>query len=37
MSTVNLFADDVVAARDWYAELLGSEAYFARPVDGPPA
>jgi predicted enzyme related to lactoylglutathione lyase len=37
MSTVNLFADDVVAARDWYAELLGIEAYFARPVDGPPA
>jgi predicted enzyme related to lactoylglutathione lyase len=37
MSTVSLFADDVAAARDWYAEFLGVEAYFARPVDGPPA
>ncbi|MDG4787095.1 VOC family protein [Micromonospora sp. WMMD1102] len=37
LSTVSLFADDVVAARDWYAELLGVEAYFVRPVDGPPA
>src|SRR5690242_17089712 len=37
MSTVSLYADDVAAARDWYAELVGAEAYFARPVEGPPA
>jgi predicted enzyme related to lactoylglutathione lyase len=37
LTTVSYFADDVAAARDWYAEVLGTEAYFARPVDGPPA
>jgi predicted enzyme related to lactoylglutathione lyase len=31
MATVNFFADDVRAARDWYAELLGTEAYFQVP------
>jgi predicted enzyme related to lactoylglutathione lyase len=37
LTTVSFFADDVTAARDWYAELLGIEAYFVRPADGPPA
>ncbi|WP_301297163.1 VOC family protein [Prauserella halophila] len=37
MSTVSLFADDVPAASDWYADLLGIQPYFVRPVDGPPA
>jgi catechol 2,3-dioxygenase-like lactoylglutathione lyase family enzyme len=37
LSTVSFFADDVTAARAWYTELLGSEPYFVRPIDGPPA
>ena len=37
LTTVSFFADDVPAARDWYAALLGLEPYFARPVAGPPA
>jgi predicted enzyme related to lactoylglutathione lyase len=37
MATVNYFADDVVAARDWYAELLGVEAYFQMPSKEAPA
>ena len=36
-ATLNLFADDVVAASRWYADLLGIEPYFVRPLDGPPA
>lgn len=35
IATISLYADDVVAARDWYAELLGLPAYFAMPE--PPA
>ena len=36
--TLNFWADDVSAARDWYAEFLGTEAYFDRPgPDGRPA
>jgi predicted enzyme related to lactoylglutathione lyase len=31
MATVNFWADDVVAARDWYAELFGVAAYFQMP------
>src|ERR1700730_4713294 len=31
MATVNYWADDVSAARDWYAELFGMEAYFQNP------
>ncbi|MFK4082937.1 VOC family protein [Kribbella sp. NPDC020789] len=31
MATVSFYADDVQAARDWYQELLGVEAYFAVP------
>jgi predicted enzyme related to lactoylglutathione lyase len=37
LTTVSFFAEDVAAARDWYAQVLGTEAYFVRPVDGPPA
>lgn len=34
ISTVSFFADDVAAARAWYAEVLGVDAYFAREVAG---
>ncbi len=34
-ATLNFYADDVATARDWYAELLGVQAYYAFP--GPPA
>jgi predicted enzyme related to lactoylglutathione lyase len=37
LSTVSFFAGDVMAARAWYAELLGIEPYFVRPAEGPPA
>jgi predicted enzyme related to lactoylglutathione lyase len=37
LSTVSFFADDVLAAQAWYAELLGIEPYFVRQVDGTPA
>lgn len=36
MATVSFFAADVEAAKCWYTELLGTEAYFIRPTDGPP-
>jgi predicted enzyme related to lactoylglutathione lyase len=36
LTTVNLFADDVAAARGWYAELLGLEPYFVREMEGAP-
>lgn len=36
MATVNYWADDVIAARDWYAKLFGVEAYFQMPnADAP--
>jgi catechol 2,3-dioxygenase-like lactoylglutathione lyase family enzyme len=34
LATVNFFADDLEAARRWYAELLGVEPYFERPGNG---
>lgn len=34
-ATISFYADDLTSARDWYAELLGMEAYYAFP--GPPA
>ena len=37
LATVTLTAPDVPAAARWYADLLGVEPYFARPVEGPPA
>ena len=30
-ATVNYWADDLEAAKEWYAELLGIEPYFERP------
>jgi predicted enzyme related to lactoylglutathione lyase len=37
LTTVSFFADDIPAAAGWYAEVLGVEPYFVRPVEGPPA
>jgi predicted enzyme related to lactoylglutathione lyase len=37
LSTVSFFADDLAAAKAWYSELLGVDAYFVRPEAGPPA
>ena len=36
-TTVNYWADDLGAARDWYAQVLQIEPYFQRPEQGPPA
>lgn len=37
VATVNYFADDVIAARTWYTELLGIVPYFERPDSANPA
>jgi predicted enzyme related to lactoylglutathione lyase len=37
LTTVNFFADDMIAARKWYSELLGVEPYFQRPDEEHPA
>ena len=37
LTTVSFWADDLIAARDWYADVLGIEPYFQRPEEGPPA
>lgn len=37
LTTVNFFADDLAAARDWYTELLGVGPYFVREIEGAPA
>ncbi len=37
-ATLNFYADDIAAARDWYARLFDVEAYFAfPPAPAPPA
>ncbi|MGC4876496.1 VOC family protein [Micromonospora sp. DT43] len=37
-ATLNIWADDVAAATEWYAQFLGQDAYFSRPgPDGSPA
>jgi hypothetical protein len=36
-ATISYWANDLEAAGDWYAELLGIEPYFVRPEEGPPA
>jgi len=36
-ATISYWADDVEAAKNWYAELLGIQPYFIRPQEGPPA
>lgn len=37
LTTITFTADNVGAARDWYADLLGVDAYFANPEGGNPA
>ncbi|MGH1563290.1 VOC family protein [Mumia sp. DW29H23] len=37
LATLSLYADDVVAARAWYAEVLGIDAYYAFPREEAPA
>jgi predicted enzyme related to lactoylglutathione lyase len=37
LTTVSFWAEDVVAAKQWYTEFLGSEPYFARPNTEHPA
>ena len=37
LSTVNFWADDLIAAKKWYAELLGIDPYFERPSAEHPA
>jgi predicted enzyme related to lactoylglutathione lyase len=36
LTTISFYAVDVTAARDWYAELLGIDAYFVRSVEDAP-
>jgi predicted enzyme related to lactoylglutathione lyase len=36
LTTVSFFADDITAARSWYADLLGIEPYFVREASGTP-
>jgi predicted enzyme related to lactoylglutathione lyase len=36
LSTVTLWADDVPAAIEWYASVLGTEPYFVRPESPAP-
>lgn len=37
LATVSFYADDLAAAKRWYTEVLGVEAYYAYPNEGPPA
>lgn len=37
MATVTFWADDLIAARDWYTELFGVEPYFQNPDAEHPA
>ncbi len=37
LATVSFYATDVKAARDWYAKLLGIDAYYAVPSADEPA
>lgn len=37
LATVSFWADDVIAARKWYSELLGIAPYFERPDAQNPA
>lgn len=36
-TTISYFADDVLAAADWYREVLGVEPYFQKEFAGQPA
>lgn len=37
LATISFFADDLDAARRWYSELLGIDAYYSYPPGQPPA
>jgi predicted enzyme related to lactoylglutathione lyase len=37
LATTTFFAPDLSAAKKWYAEFLGTDAYFAFPKTGDPA
>lgn len=37
LAQVNMYVEDVAAARDWYADVLGVPAYFQRPDEQRPA
>jgi hypothetical protein len=37
MATISFYADDVVAARKWYSDLLGITPYFELPDSQNPA
>lgn len=37
LTNVNYTAEDVAAAAEWYAGVLGVQPYFVRPETGPPA
>jgi predicted enzyme related to lactoylglutathione lyase len=37
MATASFYAADLMAAKQWYTELLGIAPYFESPVEGPPA
>jgi predicted enzyme related to lactoylglutathione lyase len=37
VATINIYADDVKAARQWYSDLFGIDAYFQRPDAENPA
>lgn len=37
LTTMVLTADDVAAAADWYADVLGISPYFLQPPEGEPA
>jgi predicted enzyme related to lactoylglutathione lyase len=37
VATISFFAADLMAAKEWYTELLGIAPYFVRPEEGPPA
>lgn len=36
-ATISYFADDMTAAQAWYTEVLGTQPYFRRDVEGAPA
>ncbi|WP_116050509.1 VOC family protein [Amycolatopsis palatopharyngis] len=37
LATISFYADDLAAAKRWYTQVLGVEAYYAYPKEGPPA
>jgi predicted enzyme related to lactoylglutathione lyase len=37
VATISFFAADLMAAKEWYTELLDIAPYFVRPEEGPPA